>query len=374
VSDKFIGSKEEDLEWEIEASSLDLDFNSAKDRRSMVSEICKIFVLMGLSICVWKPASAQETKGELEGKLTKEEEYVQSLKETWGFFMSQKMLLELVALRFQELKIPSVQAWANFKKNEIGESLAGVEVLLQKDMGKDWQDYQFMVLGQMRARLADKEVSEEAAKEIVRKMKKLTAAQIPTDVLMNLVSAHPKYMADPVEEAKSGFVRKISSKGMKKASGVELEMLCPASWKAMEGGTPRMVWRLVSKAGFGTVVSSLTVLQLSDELPLASATAALKMPAMKKMAPENSVLISAKEMTLGGEPAGMLIYDMTNPAYPEENVPFRIVQISCVNKRALVQLQFAMSPKKDSKLDLNEVTKRNLPLFQFMAGSVEFSE
>ena len=226
----------------------------------------------------------------------------------------------------------------------------------------------------MRAKLADKEISENAAKEIVRKIKELSAAQVPPDVLMNLVSAHPKFVADPVEEIKSGFIRRISSKGMKKAVGVELEMQSPASWKALEGRTSRMVWRMVSKAGFGMVVSNLTVLKLSDKMPLEQVKAALKMPAMKKMAPENSALISAKEMTLGGEPAGMLIYDMYNPAYPGEKITFRIVQISCVNKGALVQLQFAMSPEKGSKLDLNEVTKRNMPVFQFMAESVKFAE
>lgn len=340
----------------------------------MVGRIGEAFILMCLCICAGVPALAQEKKGEAEKKTTKQEGYVQSLNEAWGYFMSQKMLVELVALRFQELKVPSVQAWADFKKKEIGKSLSGLEAILKESKGKDWEDYQFMVLGQMRAKLADKEISENAAKEIVRKIKELSAAQVPPDVLMNLVSAHPKFVADPVEEIKSGFIRRISSKGMKKAVGVELEMQSPASWKALEGRTSRMVWRMVSKAGFGMVVSNLTVLRLSDKMPLDQVKAALKMPAMKKMAPENSALISAKEMTLGGEPAGMLIYDMYNPAYPGEKITFRIVQISCVNNGVLVQLQFAMSPEKGSKLDLNEVTKRNMPVFQFMAESVKFAE
>ena len=339
----------------------------------MVGKIRKVFVLMCLCICAGSPALAQEKKGEVK-KMTKQEGHVQSLKETWGYFMSQKMLLELVALRFKELKVPSVQAWADFKKKEIGECLSGVEMILKEDNGKDWEGYKFMVLGQLRAKLANTEISEEAGKEVVRKIKELSAAQVPPDMLMNLMSAHPKYVVNPVEEIKSGFIRRISSKGMEKAAGVELEMQSPASWKAVDGGTPRMVWRLVSKAGFGTVVSNLTVLKLSEKMPLEQVTAALKMPAMKNMAPKNSALISAKEMTLGGEPAGMLIYDMYNPAYPGEKITFRIVQISCVNKGALVQLQFAMSPEKDSKLDLNEVTKRNMPLFQFMAESVKFAE
>ncbi len=214
------------------------------------------------------PLLGQEETDEPEKKMTKEEGYIQSLNEAWGYMMSQKMLLELVALRYQDLKVPAVQAWADFKKNEIGESLAGAEALLAESKGKDWVAYEAMVLGQMRAKLAEKEFGEEAAKEIVRKVKELTAAQIPPEVLMTLLSAHPKFVADPMEEIKAGFLRRISSKEMEKAGGVEMEMQCPASWKALDGRTPRMVWRLMSKAGFGTVVSNFTVLKLSDKLPI----------------------------------------------------------------------------------------------------------
>ena len=320
------------------------------------------------------PVFGQETKEEVPKKMTKQEGYVQSLNETWGYFMSQKMLLERAALTHPELRVPSVQAWADLKKGVIGEALAEVEKQLGESKGKDWEDFQTMVLGQLRAKLAEQNLTEGMAKEIVQKMKTLSAAEVPPDVLMTLISAHPKFGADPIEEVKQGFLRKISSKGMEKAAGVEMEMHCPASWKALDGKTPRIVWRLVSKAGYGTVVSNLTVLKLSEKLPLEQVTAALKMPALKKMAPGNSALISAKEMTLGGKPGGMLIYDMFNPAYPGEKIPFRIVQISCIANGALVQLQFAMSPEKDSELDLNEVTKAHMPLFQFMAESVKFVE
>ena len=96
----------------------------------MVGRIRKVFVLMCLCICAGVPALAQEKKGEAEKKITKQEGYVQSLNEAWGYFMSRKMLVELVALRFQELKVPSVHAWADFKKKEIGQSLAGLAAII----------------------------------------------------------------------------------------------------------------------------------------------------------------------------------------------------------------------------------------------------
>ena len=329
-------------------------------------------MVLSLGLFLNVPAVAQEKKEEPGKKMTKKEEHEQALTEAWGFMMSQKMLLERAALKFPDLKEVSILVWAEFKKTDMGIGLAGVEALLKEKKGKEWDEYQLMVLGQMRAKLAKGDMNEDAAKEIVRRVKEMTAAKIPPDVLMVLMSAHPKFVEGPIEEIKQGYQRRISSKGMEKAAGVVMEMQCPASWKAFGGGTPRMVWKLQNRAGYGNVVSNFTALKLSEKLPKEEVAAALKMPTIKKMAPQNATLISAKELTLGGKPAGMLIYDMLNLSNPNERVPFRIVQISCVAKGVLVQLQFAMSQEKDSDLSLNDVTKLNMPLIQFMAESVKF--
>lgn len=146
-------------------------------------------LLMGLTLAA--PLAAQEKEAGPVKAMSKNEEYAQSLTEAWGFFMSQKMLLERAALKFPDLKEISILVWSEFKKKEIGVGLEAVEEQLKKNKGDKWDDFQLMVLGQMRAKLAENELSEEAAKEIVRRVKEMTAANIPPDVLMVLMSAQP---------------------------------------------------------------------------------------------------------------------------------------------------------------------------------------
>lgn len=102
---------------------------------------------------------------------------------------------------------------------------------------------------QLQSILGTQVITTESALIFLQQIKKRSMGAIETPVLEYILSVN--YLASPVNEYSEGYQKSFSTKGHKKAQGLDIELKTPISWKAKEGRRPHIVQKWTSENGTG---------------------------------------------------------------------------------------------------------------------------
>ncbi len=310
-------------------------------------------------------------------KLTATERLFKGRNKAWGYVIGQEVLLEEIGKQHPELKEKADATWKRVLEGPLGGAMRGVEIAMKKRFGAQFGAIEAKVYEQVRASLAKKKFKKDQSEAIIELIENyFNKVQLPHETLRYLASSDPAFLNNPVLEMKSGVKRAFTSKGNQKAKGVTLQMDFPMSWVILPPTEANGVWLAKNLAGYGRIASTLAVVPIPESVSIAEMKEGLKLPELKNLAPTEGKLVSARNAKIGGRDAGMLIFDLINPSFPGKEVPMRTVQLATLDEKTknYLQFQFNVMVGPSNKGDLDQITKKMIPVFQQMIESVKFAE
>lgn len=297
--------------------------------------------------------------------LIAQEKRVERLKEAYTFIITAKIGLKKTGEVYPELKPEILKIQKELKESKIEKAFQGLKVELKATMGdgyagfekKTTEDYEKdpgLVPGEI-----------EAAKLMISNIAKVKDGRLPTAQLRTLISCHPTYQKDPLQEMKDGFIAGYSSKMDPEKREVHFLLRYPGSWNPMASNAPYTLFTADSKAGFGEARMILDVAKAPD----------LSDPEYKKVTPvmvasllipEGSKVIEKGKATLAGFPAGRVLLSFTPKGAKKAN---RIISYSAIIKGQLVTLKLSILNDPGTTYE-KQVAKYD-PLLKFVAEKLE---
>jgi len=174
----------------------------------------------------------------------------------YTFYLRQKMSLEFVSVKFPSLK-DYVANTMNEWNREFIPSVKNIDSALTSNLNGEWLKNKD-ALYEKNIRADYSTISEEKAKEFIDVVNDRTYGRIQTPILETFLIWHPKYLNIPEKEFTDGYVNKFSTKEQRSPLAINLKIIYPRSWKAMDGNKKtNVVQAFISGYGLGNV--SLTV-------------------------------------------------------------------------------------------------------------------
>ena len=200
---------------------------------------------------------------------------------------------------------------------------------------------------------------------------------MPETIRSTLLSSVPRYSKNPALELFDGWKQTFRTKGHPKAKGVDFSISVPVSWSKREGNRPNIIQVFRSGSGHGPIVCSLMVRTIplpTDYAPTKQELKEFFQPGeLKGMVPDGGKFVTAQEIVLDGEPAGMLVCDITQQRL-DITIAMRMTQFVTIRKNSMIIIQFAVSQLPGRKESLDQLQQRFLPTFKSVASTLVLND
>jgi hypothetical protein len=176
----------------------------------------------------------------------------------YTFYLKQKMSLEFISSRFPTLK-DYVESTTTEWNREFIASVKNIDSALTSNLNDEWLKNK-NALYEKFIRADYSGVSEENASQFIDIVNDRTYGHIQTPILETFLIWNPRYRKNPETEFTDGYVRQFSTKEMRSYLGINIKIVYPRSWKAIEGNKKSNVAQnFISGYGLGDVTLSLVI-------------------------------------------------------------------------------------------------------------------
>lgn len=320
-------------------------------------------------LCVGSFAAGQDS--------TPKEPRWKQLSQAHGFVLGQQASLELIEKKFPDLAQDTKQAWFAFNSSALGESVKGVEAELSSELGAKWPEIKEKMTNQMQDMIAGQQFTREQATAFLAEVKLRGKGELADSIRTALLSAHPRFSANPGLELSEGWKQTFRTKGHPKAKGADFSVSFPASWSKREGNRPNIIQFFQSGAGHGPIMCNLMVKDLplpAGYKPTAEELKDFFQPnELKDMVPDGGTFVDAKYIVLEGSPAGMLVSDQTTQRL-DISVTMRMTQFVTIQGTSMIFMQFMVAKMPDSTESLDELQKKYLPTYRAIANTFVYND
>lgn len=302
----------------------------------------------------------------------------EQLSKAYGFVLGQNMSLELIEKKFPDFANEAKQASSAFNSSIFGECAKGVESEMAAFFGDKWPEMKRQIAENIQKNLEAKELSTEEVKTFIKDVQARSKGKSLDDVRPVLLSANPRFVADPALEMSEGWTQIFSTKGLPKAKGIKLSFSLPASWTVDDNESP-MIIKMFKRNADNSAVTVLCNL-IINEIPLPpdyqfskeELNDIFKASALAEMTPEGAKIIEAKPITIEGEPAGFLIFDHTEIAN-NITVNMRATQYVFIRGKTMIIIQFAITKNSlvQSDESFDSLQKKYMPLFEAVGKTIK---
>ncbi len=306
--------------------------------------------------------------------ITPREPRWKQLCQAYGFVLGQQTSLEMIERRFPDLAKEARRSLVSFNSTALGESAKGLESELSRMFGDKWPKMRAKMGTDLPAEIDEKLIKKEDAKMFFDEVISRGKGDLPDQIGMTLLSAHPRYIDDPHLEMTEGWKRTFRTKGHAKSKGVDFSISIPFSWSKREGERPNIIQFFQSGAGYGPIMCSLIVGRAPSPTPTKEEWKEMFQPeGLKHMIPSGAMFIEAKSLVLEGSPAGVIVFDDTARRLDTE-LRMRRTQFITVQGESLIYIQFLASQMAGVTESLDELQKKNLPLYFAIVNSFVFND
>lgn len=299
------------------------------------------------------------------------------LTQAYGFVIGQEESLELIENTFPDLAQEVKSTRFAFYTSALGESVKGVEEELTSLLGDKWSEAKEKVTSQMLEMSVRQQFTRDQATEFLAEVKRRAKGELPDSIRSALLSAHPRFSANPGLELAEGWKQTFQSKGHPKANGVDIAVSFPASWSKREGNRPNILQFFRSCAGHGPIMCSILVRDLpypKDYKPNVEDLKETFQPnQLKDTIPVGATFIEAKSIVLEGAPAGMIVSDQTIQRLDYE-VTMRTTQFITIHGSSMIIIQFGVAKMPDTTETLDEIHKKYLPTYRVIANTLVLND
>jgi hypothetical protein len=299
------------------------------------------------------------------------------LSQAYGFVLGQQASLELIEKKFPDLAQDTNQSWFAFNASALGESVKGVEAELSNELGARWPELKGELTSQMRDTTVGQEITRGQATAFLAEVKRRGKGGLQDSIRSTLLSAHPRFSANPGLELTEGWKQTFRTKGHPKAKGADFPVSFPASFSKREGNRPNIMQFFQSGAGHGPIMCSLMVKDLplpAGYMPSAEEIKEFFQPReLKDMVPDGGTFIEAKYIVLDGSPAGMLVSDEIKQRL-DISVMIRTTRFLSIQGSSMICMQFMVAKMPDSKESLEDLQKKYLPTYRAIANTLVFND
>jgi len=284
--------------------------------------------ILCLVIVILVPFSKSIASGDIE--------YVNEISQSYGYCFGQNYSLDIIKNEFQA-----------FQQNLISqiESVSNPEVL-----SKD-QAISFL--------------------EIVRRRAK---GEIHSPVFETLLSCHPTFIEHPEQELLKEYINIYRSKGHPKAEGLDVQIEYPKSWKQREGKRPHIVQFFRNQYGHGSVMMSLIVNPLPDDIAKELTDNDIKTlfsdkNELKDMAQPGSKILEIKTITMDNQPGALIIFEWETERIDKKQKMITHQYMTMYEKK-YIMLSLAVRDASGDDESLNKTYQRYKKLFWLIANSL----
>ncbi len=190
---------------------------------------------------------------------------IKGLARAYGFIIGQEFTLDKIKKEFPEFSVSILLAESKFNssfpsiKAKLKEQLVGA-------MGKNnFIKVDGELKRQLQATTGKRVITKDIAQQFLHQVKERAKGNIDSPTLEYMLSV--KYLDFPVNEFLDGYRQKFTSKGHRKAQGLEITLQLPKSWKAKEGNRPHIVQKWVSQNGTGLEIILLDIRDNEGYIP-----------------------------------------------------------------------------------------------------------
>jgi hypothetical protein len=299
------------------------------------------------------------------------------LSQAYGFVLGQQASLELIEKKFPDLAQDTKRSWFAFNSSALGDSVKGVEAELSRELGAKWPEVKDKMTSQMQEKIAGQQFTREQATAFLAEVKLRGKGELQDSIRSTLLSAHPRFSANPELEVTEGWKQTFRTKGHPKAKGADFSVSFPASWSKGEGSRPNIIQNFQSGAGHGPIMCSLMV----KDMPLPNGYKLspkelkefFQPNELKDMISDGGTFVDAKYIVLDGSSAGMLVSDETKQRL-DISVTMRTTQFVTIQGSSMIFIQFMVAKMPDSKESLEELQKKYLPTYRSIANTFVFND
>lgn len=185
---------------------------------------------------------------------------------TFTFYIAQQASLESVSERFPDLQDKAIDAskeWAE----EFRPSIKKIDSCLSVIKGIEWENEKIKIYEKYR-RADHSNVTEKEALQFIEIIFQRSYGKIQSPVIETLLTFMPEYKAAPEKEFSDGFVNSYFSATPKKKAPVNIRIIYPKSWKAIDGILQNNIQQIfISNYGTGNLALSF-LMERTNNLPV----------------------------------------------------------------------------------------------------------
>ena len=279
----------------------------------------------------------------------------------YTFYLRQKMSLEFISGRFPSLK-EYVENTMKEWNREFIPSVNNIDSALTSKLNDEWlKNKNAMYEKNIRADYS--RISQEEAKQFVDVVNDRTYGRIQSPILETFLIWHPRYQKFPDKEFTDGYVNTFSTKDQRNPLPINLKIVYPRSWKALEGNKKaNIVQTFVSSYGLGDVDLMLIIEKTKTNYTKEKITQLLSKESLQKSLPSNE-----KEMDYKPDISVDNCTAASMTSYLEKVVELKKVcaiseRYSIYYKNFHIWLNFNVSSLNMD--DIQEKFKKHQPLFK----------
>lgn len=300
------------------------------------------------------------------------------LSQAYGFVLGQQASLELIEKKFPDLAQGAKQAWFEFNASALGESVKGVEAELRSELGAKWPEIKEELINQIEEMIVGQQFTREQATAFLAAVKRRGKGELTDSILAVLLSAHPRFSANPGLELSEGWKQTFRTKGHPKAKGADFSVSFPASWSKREGNRPNIIQFFQSGAGHGPIVCNLMVKDLPLPAGYKPTPEELKdffqpNELKERGVPDGGIFVDAQYIVLEDTPAGMLVSDQTKQRL-DVSMTIRTTEFITIQGNSMIFMQFMVAKSPDSTESLDELHKKYLPTYKAIANTFVYND
>lgn len=300
------------------------------------------------------------------------------LSQAFGFLLGQQDSIDMIGEKFPDLSPQIKLSWYAFQSSALGESMPGVEKLLEKEVGGRWPEMRKQLVDQSKKLAESQDVTEEQASAFLDEVKKRSKGEgIPEPIRSTLLSANPRYMTEPSLEIVEGWKNTYRTKDHPKAKGVDFSISLPSRWYQREGNRPNIIQFFRSDGGHGPAICNLMVKDLplpeGYEITRSELEEFFAPSELKGMIPDGVTLIEAQSIVMEGMPAGKMVFDHTMQQL-DVVMTMRMTQYVTILDKKMIIIQFVVSEQEGTDETLDELQKRYSRTCRTVANSFVYND
>ncbi len=322
------------------------------------------FLSLTIQVCLISFSTGQES--------SPKEPRLKQLSQAYGFVVGQQASLEKIEKNFPDLAQDIKQSLFVFNSSALGESTEGVEAELSNELGGKWPDFKEKLYSQIQETIVGQQLTREQATAFLTEVKLRGKGELPDSIRSTLLSAIPRFAANPGLELTEGWKQTFRTKGHPKAKGSDFSVSFPASWSKRDGSRPNIIQNFQSGAGHGPVMCSLMVkdMPLPDGHKLSADELKdfFQPNELKDMVPNDGTFIEGKYIVLDGSPAGMLVSDQTKQRL-DISITMRTTQFVTIHESSMIFIQFALGKIANQKESLEELQRKYISTYLAIANT-----